>query len=123
MVQGRLMRNRNILVSSIYAAFFGGSFFLLLYYLPIYFQSVDGVSASDSGIRNLPLVVGASIFSIISGGLITYFGHVVPIFIAGGVISAIANGLLYTLDIGSTSGQWIGYQVGPLPYLERSSER
>lgn len=37
---------------------FGGSFFLLLYYLPIYFQSVDGVSASQSGINNIPLVLG-----------------------------------------------------------------
>ena len=110
-IPGRLMKNRNILVSSIYASFFGGSFFLLLYYLPIYFQSVDGVSASQSGIRNLPLVIGASIFSIISGGLITAFGQVVPIFLLGGILSAIADGLLYTLDIGSTSSQWIGYQA------------
>ena len=36
---------------------FAGSFFVLLYYLPIYFQSVDGVSASESGVRNLPLVL------------------------------------------------------------------
>lgn len=35
-----------------------GSFFILLYYLPIYFQSVDNVSASESGIRNIPLVLG-----------------------------------------------------------------
>ena len=38
---------------------FAGAFFELLYYLPIYFQSVDGVSASESGIRNIPLVLGA----------------------------------------------------------------
>ena len=122
------MKNRNILVSSIYASLFGGSFFLGLYYLPIYFQSVDGVSASQSGIRNLPLVVGASIFSIVSGGrtqrshltsvqssqnagLITTFGHVVPIFVLGAAIATVGNGLIYTLDIGSTSGQWIGYQA------------
>ena len=37
---------------------FAGGFFLLLYYLPIYFQSVDGVSASQSGINNIPLVLG-----------------------------------------------------------------
>lgn len=37
---------------------FAGEFFALLYYLPIYFQSVDGVSASESGIRNIPLVLG-----------------------------------------------------------------
>ena len=111
MIPGRLLRDRNILAASIYSSLFGGSFFLLLYYLPIYFQSVDGVSASQSGIRNLPLVVGASIFSVISGGLITAFGHVVPIFLLGAILSTIGDGLLYTLDIGSTSGQWIGYQA------------
>jgi hypothetical protein len=35
----------------------GGSFFILLYYLPIYFQSVQHVSAAQSGIRNLPLII------------------------------------------------------------------
>ena len=41
---------------------FAGSFFALLYYLPIYFQSVDNVSASQSGIRNIPLVLGVGEF-------------------------------------------------------------
>ena len=111
MLQGRLLRNRSILVSCLYAVFFGGSFFLLLYYLPIYFQSVDNTSASDSGVRQLPLVLGASLFSIISGVSIMATGHVLPVFILGAAIATIADGLLYTLDIGSTSGQWIGYQA------------
>jgi len=42
---------------------FAGEFFALLYYLPIYFQSVDGVSASESGIRNIPLVLGVCKYS------------------------------------------------------------
>lgn len=32
--------------------------FLITYYLPIYFQAIDGVSPTDSGIRNLPLILG-----------------------------------------------------------------
>lgn len=38
----------------------GGSFFVTLYYLPIYFQSVQNVSATDSGIRNFPFILGVS---------------------------------------------------------------
>lgn len=110
-LQGRLLRNRNVLVACAYAGFFGGSFFLLLYYLPIYFQSVDGVSAADSGIRNVPLVLGAALFSIISGGLISLTGQFAPFLILGGAITSIGSGLLYTLDIGSGSNQWIGYQA------------
>jgi hypothetical protein len=33
---------------------------VLLYYLPIYFQAVLGVSAVESGIRNLALIIGVS---------------------------------------------------------------
>ena len=110
-IQGRLLKNRNILVTSIYTVFFGGSFFLLLYYLPIYFQSVDGVSAAASGIRNLPLVLGSAIFSIISGSLISATGYYVPSVLVGSILTTIGSGLLYTLDINSGSNQWIGYQV------------
>lgn len=105
-----------------------GSFFTLLYYLPIYFQSVDDVSASESGIRNIPLVLGVcefsgwkstirkkltfiAICSIISGGLITAYGVYVPFLLAGSAIATIGAGLLYTLDIGSPSSHWIGYQA------------
>lgn len=28
-------------------------------YIPIFFQSIDGVSAAASGVRNLPLILGA----------------------------------------------------------------
>lgn len=90
---------------------FAGNFFALLYYLPIYFQSVDGVSASQSGIRNIPLVLGTSIFTVLSGGLISTYGIYVPFLLAGSVLATIGSGLIYTLDIGSPSAHWIGYQA------------
>ena len=110
-IQGRLFKDRNILVATINITFFGGAFFLLLYYLPLYFQSVDSVSASESGIRNLPLVLGAAIFSVISGSLISATGYYVPSLILGGALTTVAAGLIYTLDINSGSNQWIGYQA------------
>jgi hypothetical protein len=39
-----------------------GGYFVLLYYLPIYFQAVLGTSAEQSGIRNLALILGQSKF-------------------------------------------------------------
>jgi MFS family permease len=74
LLQGRLLKKPVILINNAYVVFLGGTFFLLVYYLPIYFQSVDGVSPLNSGIRNLPLIVSVSIFTIVSGGLITAFG-------------------------------------------------
>lgn len=111
LLQSSLIGNRAIMVNCSYIFFFAGSFFTLLYYLPIYFQSVDNVSASQSGINNIPLVLGISIFSIVSGALISRFGVYVPILLAGSVLATIGAGLMYTLDIGTSSSHWIGYQA------------
>jgi MFS transporter, DHA2 family, glioxin efflux transporter len=111
MIVGRILKNRTVSVGMAFVFFIGGSFFLLLYYLPIYFQVVSGVSASNSGVRNLPLIIGSALATIISGGLISAFGHFVPLLIGGGVIGTIGCGLIYTLGVGSPSSEWIGYQA------------
>ncbi|KAI9852710.1 MAG: hypothetical protein M1838_005905 [Thelocarpon superellum] len=111
LLEGRIFKQRIIIVGCIYVVLLGGSFFILLYYLPIYFQAVDGISPSQSGIRNIPMVVAISLFSIISGGLITTFGHYVPLLFVSSVITTIGSGLIYTLDINAPSGHWIGYQI------------
>ena len=111
LLQKRLLKQRIIWVACLYVIFIAGAFFMLLYYLPIYFQSISGVSPSESGIRNIPLVVAVSLFSIISGGLISKFGHYVPLMIVASVIGTIGTGLIYTLGIGTPSSKWIGYQI------------
>jgi hypothetical protein len=52
-----------------------------------------------------------AITTIASGGLISAFGHYVPILVSGGVVTTIGMGMIYTLQIGSKSSHWIGYQV------------
>ena len=111
MVVPRLMKDHTIIICMIFVFFVGGGFFALLYYLPIYFQVVDGVSASQSGVRNLPLILAVAISSIISGGTISATGHFVPILWFGGIIGTIGSGLIYTIDIGTPAGKWIGYQI------------
>ncbi|KUJ13057.1 MFS general substrate transporter [Mollisia scopiformis] len=106
-----ILKDRTVLVAYVFALFFAGSFFVTLYYLPIYFQAIGGVSAEASGVRNLPLIIALAIGSIASGGIISAFGHYVPILVGGGMITTIGIGLLYTLEIGSKSSHWIGYQV------------
>lgn len=95
----------------VFIFFLAGGFFLLLYNLPIYFQVVSGVSASQSGVRNLPLILGCTITTIISGGMISAYGIAVPWMIGGSMLATIGAGLLYTLNIHSSSSAWIGYQA------------
>lgn len=107
----RLMSNRLILVNSIYAFLFAGSYFIMVYYLPYYFQSIQNVNPTMSGVRNLPLIVSMSLAIIVSGGSITKTGHTAPLMVVGGVLATIGSGLLYSLDIGTSTGKWIGYQI------------
>ncbi|KAJ5600446.1 major facilitator superfamily domain-containing protein [Penicillium hetheringtonii] len=107
---GRLFE-RNVILAMIYIDLLAGTFFLLVYYLPIYFQVVSGVSAAESGIRNLPLILAQSIATILSGIALSKFQRPQPFLLFGAGVTAIGSGLLYTLDIGSSSGKWIGFQI------------
>ena len=111
MFSPRLMRKRTVWVNGLFGFFFAGSYFVPLYYLPIYFQSIDNVSPTASGVRNIPLIVMFSIATVVSGGAITKNGIATPYMPVGSVIATIGAGLLYTLDIGTSTGKWVGYQL------------
>ncbi|PNY29981.1 Uncharacterized protein TCAP_00109 [Tolypocladium capitatum] len=111
MLVPRLFRNRVICVNSAFTFFFSGSYFLSIYYLPIYFQAIDGIDPIMSGVRNLPLILACTVAIISSGVFISATGHAVPVEVVGSALATIGCGLIYTLDVGSSSGKWIGYQI------------
>ena len=53
----------------------------------------------------------SALTQIVLGGVITVYGVFNPFMIAGPAVAAVGGGLLTTLDRGSSSGQWIGYQI------------
>lgn len=82
-----------------------------IFYLPFYFQAVKGTSAEGSGIRSIPLLISITIASIISGGLVTVLGWYTPFMWFGAAIFTVGAGLLKTLQVDSSAGKWIGYQI------------
>ncbi|KAH8657674.1 efflux pump antibiotic resistance protein [Xylariales sp. PMI_506] len=111
MVVPRLIKDRTVWVNALYAFFLASSYFIIIYYLPIYFQSIDNVSPTDSGVRNLPIILAVTIGTILSGASISKTGVATPLMVVGAAIATIAAGLLYTLNIGTGTGKWIGYQI------------
>lgn len=110
-VPPRIIKQRSVYGAAIFAIFIGASFFIFVYYLPIWFQAIKGVSATKSGIMNLPLILGVVIMSLVAGGLITYAGYYTPAFYISTILSAIGAGLLTTFTVDTGHAKWIGYQA------------
>lgn len=79
--------------------------------MPFYFQAVKGTSAEGSGIRIIAYLVSNTIASIVVGSSITIFGYYTPFMWVGAAAYCVGCGLLYTLKVSSSAGQWIGYQL------------
>jgi len=80
----------------------------LVYYLPIWFQAVKNVSAYQSGIDSLPLILALVVSSILAGALVRRLGYYVPFMIANSVIMSIGAGLITTLVPSTGHAKWIG---------------
>jgi MFS family permease len=102
---------RYVLVGSLFMFFFAGAYFTILYFLPIYFQSVYNNSPIGSGVKMLALIIPLTFAAIIQGVALSKIG-IVPLFwVVGGALGTIGCGLLYTLDVDTSTGKWIGYQI------------
>ncbi|KAI8813102.1 major facilitator superfamily domain-containing protein [Cladochytrium replicatum] len=86
------------------AFFFGGPFFAVTYYVPLYFQVVQGDSATVSGLKTIPMIAGTVIFSIFAGLIMSRTGRITPFLYIGGVILTLGIGLLSTID--ETNEYW-----------------
>jgi len=107
----RIIKQRNVASGVYFSITSPGSMMIMIYYLPLWFQAIKGVSAVKSGIDTLPLVLSLVIASIIAGGLTQKTGYYVPQLLACSVIMSIGAGLLTTLQIDTGAKIWIGYQV------------
>ncbi|KAK3297389.1 major facilitator superfamily domain-containing protein [Chaetomium fimeti] len=111
MIVPRLFANRDVRVSAIFTFLFAGSYFIVLYYLPMYFQSVHPSRATESGMHNLPLILSVAVSTMGASGLISATGLAAPVAVVSAVLATVASGLLYTLDIRTSPAKVLGYQI------------
>ncbi|KAL9040170.1 MAG: hypothetical protein Q9214_004593 [Letrouitia sp. 1 TL-2023] len=111
MMLPRLYKQRSLSTTAPYQFFFMGSYIVLLYYLPIYFQSIFGASPIKSAVNNLPLVLSAAVFALAGGAVVTITGRAQQVVFVGSMLATVAIGLIYTFDIHTSTAKWVGYQV------------
>ncbi|KAK2735067.1 hypothetical protein FQN57_001347 [Myotisia sp. PD_48] len=110
-VPPRIFMQRSVFGGICFTICVGASMLVAVYYLPLWFQAIKGVSAIKSGIMNLPLVLSMVIGVISSGAMVTVIGYYTPFMLGCCVLSAIGAGLLTTFTPATGHQQWIGYQV------------
>lgn len=82
-----------------------------VYFLPLWFQGVQGVTALESGIRFLPTMLSMTVAFLVTPVLVHPIRYYPPIIIPATCMAAVGAGLLYTLKADAASSKWIGYQA------------
>ncbi|MBX7265377.1 MFS transporter [Micromonospora sp. Llam7] len=95
----RLFANRNFALISVIGFLLGFAMFGAMNFLPLYQQTVQGASATNSGLLLLPLMFGMLVVSLVVGRAITRTGRYRIFPIVGGGVMAVGLALLSLLDV------------------------
>ncbi|MBC9726689.1 MDR family MFS transporter [Streptomyces sp. TRM68367] len=97
-----IFRSRNFTLMSVIGFIVGFVMFGATLFLPLYQQSVQGASATNSGLLLLPMLGAMLVTSVISGRLITSTGRYKIFPILGGALMIVGLYLLSTMDTGTS---------------------
>lgn len=84
-----LFKNHTFTVTSVLGAIIGAGMFGAIVMLPLYMQVVKGYTATEAGLKLIPLMLGIVSTSIVSGKMISKHGHYKRYPIAGTALMAL----------------------------------
>jgi EmrB/QacA subfamily drug resistance transporter len=100
----RLFKNHTFSLTSLLGFVIGGGMFGAIVMLPLYLQVVKGNSATTSGLKLIPLMLGIVSMSIFSGKMISKHGHYKRYPILG--LAIMTSGLLAMVTLTETTPFW-----------------
>ncbi|MCM0676009.1 MFS transporter [Micromonospora phytophila] len=106
-----LFANRNFALISVIGFLLGFAMFGAMNFLPLYQQTVQGASATNSGLLLLPLMFGMLVVSLVVGRAITRTGRYRIYPIVGGVVMTVGLALLTLLDVDTGKAESSLYMV------------
>ncbi|MET8087011.1 MDR family MFS transporter [Micromonospora sp. NPDC005237] len=106
-----LFANRNFALISVIGFLLGFAMFGAMNFLPLYQQTVQGASATNSGLLLLPLMFGMLVVSLVIGRAITKNGRYRAYPIIGGVVMTGGMALLSMLALDTSKLQSSLYMV------------
>ncbi|MEU9878521.1 MDR family MFS transporter [Streptomyces phaeochromogenes] len=103
MLPMRLFGNPVFTVCSILSFIVGFAMLGAMTFLPTFLQYVDGDSATISGVRTLPMVIGLLIASVFSGNVVSKTGHYRVFPIVGSLVMGVGLYLLSLMGPGTST--------------------
>ncbi|KAJ2999691.1 hypothetical protein HDV02_002164 [Globomyces sp. JEL0801] len=98
----QVFENPSVYLLNVIAFLLGLSFISLIFYVPTFFQLVNGSTATSAGLSTIPLVFGLVALSILSGILISKYGSYKYWLFIGPAILIVGQYLLSTMDASSS---------------------
>ncbi|WP_432059271.1 MDR family MFS transporter [Streptomyces sp. S1] len=115
-----IFRSRNFTLMSLIGFIAGFVMFGAVLYLPLFQQSVQGASATNSGLLLLPMLLSMMVVSLVAGRVTTSTGKYKVFPIAGGALMTAGLFLLSTMDTGTSrlvSGVWMAVLGAGMGFL------
>ncbi len=98
----RIFRNRNMSLVTVIGFVLGFVMFGSMTFLPLFQQTVQGASATNSGLLLLPTLLSMMVVSVITGRAVTATGRYRWYPIIGGLIIPVGLFLLAQMEVGTT---------------------
>ncbi|KAE8400802.1 major facilitator superfamily domain-containing protein [Aspergillus pseudonomiae] len=105
----KVASQRSVACASVFVFFIGASMFVMIYYVPIWFQAIRNQSPVQAGIDSIALILANTTGAIISGAVTNKTGHYAPWFIVSSVIMSIGAGCLTLFTVDIAQSKWIGF--------------
>ncbi|KAK4046657.1 hypothetical protein OIV83_005940 [Microbotryomycetes sp. JL201] len=93
----RLFNDRTQIGASLEAFFLMFVMLVGTYFLPLFYEAVHEVSATNAGLQILPFMLGIVFSSGIGGGIVSYWGYYWPLLVCAPSLMCVGGGLLYTV--------------------------
>ncbi|KAK0724643.1 major facilitator superfamily domain-containing protein [Lasiosphaeris hirsuta] len=111
-VPGHLLLSRTQVLLVIATACSITSLFVVVYYIPIYFQFVNSDRPVMAAVRLLPFVVVSVVTNVSAGHLLSRVKYYAPVFLASGILITIGGAVLMVyLDPATSTGTIYGLTI------------
>ncbi|RAO74259.1 uncharacterized protein BHQ10_010271 [Talaromyces amestolkiae] len=106
-----LIKPRVVWANALWSFITTAAFYQVMFYLPIFMQSIHGQSAILGGVNTLPFLLFFGVGTMVSGKVVEKTRYLQPFQVLSALLMTAGMALLYTLDIDSSKARYIGPQV------------